>query len=256
MIEQTIDYLYRDGMCYDSLFGRAIGGVDLAFWLRQANRYGGPILELGCGTGRLAIPLAREGFAVTGIDRSEAMLDQARTKSAQDGVSVAWVNADMRDFDLGQPFTLVIIPNNTLCHILHLDDFEAFLSCVGRHLAPDGRFIIDVFVPKMELCINQPGKRLPFAEYDDPYGRGRVVVQESYVYESDTQIKRITTHYRIPGEDAEIEASLVLRMYFPQELDALLRYNGFVLDAKYGTYEQEAFSSESEKQLIICALAS
>ena len=161
----------------------------------------------------------------------------------------------MREFNLGKAFSLIIHPANTLCHLLDLGDFEACMANVRNHLAPNGRFVIDVFVPKMELLINQPDERFPFSEYDDPDGRGRIVVTESYVYDSDMQIKRIKTFHSIPGEDAEIVGELNMRMYFPQELDALLKYNGFVLECKYGSYDQTDFDTMSEKQLVVCRLA-
>ena len=161
----------------------------------------------------------------------------------------------MRDFELDKAFSLIILPANALCHLLDLSDFEACLANVKKHLAPNGRFAIDVFVPKMELLINKPGERSPFSEYDDPDGKGRIVVTQSYAYESDTQIKRVKTYHSIPGEDGEIEGELNLRMYFPQELDALIKYNGFVLECKYGSYDQTAFDAESEKQLVVCRVA-
>jgi hypothetical protein len=117
----------------------------------------------------------------------------------------------------------------------------------------DGRFVIDVFVPKMELLINRPGERSPFSEYDDPDGQGRVVVTESYVYEPDTQIKRTKTFHAFPGQDQEVEGELNMRMYFPQELDALIKYNGFTIDDKFGNYDRTPFTAQSEKQIIICS---
>lgn len=250
MPQAAIDDIYLDGRHYDRLLPST--SPDLEFWLSLADTHGDPILELGCGTGRVAIPLAQRGFRVTGVDRSGAMLQQARTKAAQANVNVEWLEADMRELHLDHVFSLVIIPNNTLCHLLDLSDFEACVGGVRRHLAPNGRFAIDVFVPKPALLINRPGERYPFSEYDDPDGRGRIVVTESYVYEADTQIKRIKTHHLIPGEAQEIEGSLDLRMYFPQELDALLKYNGFVIEGKYSSYDLKPFDAQSEKQIIVC----
>jgi SAM-dependent methyltransferase len=224
--------IYLDGRHYDQLF--ANGSEDLPFWISQANQYGDPILELACGTGRITVTLAQAGFNVIGIDNAEGMLREARRKSAEAGVEIEWVKADMRNFNLDKAFSLIILPANTLCHLLDLGDFEACLSNVRKHLAPNGRFVIDVFVPKIELLINKPGERFPFSEYDDLDGRGRIVVTERYVYESDTQIKRIKTYHSIPGEGAEIEGKLNMRMYFPQELDALIKYNGFVRSLPIG----------------------
>jgi SAM-dependent methyltransferase len=246
-----IDHIYRDGRHYDQLFAGA--NEDLAFWISQAKKYGEPVLELACGTGRVTIALAKEGFSTTGIDNSEAMLKEARRKSVEQGVAVAWVEADMRDFDLGKTFSLIILPANALCHLLTLDDFEACLASVKRHLTREGKFIVDVFVPKMELLVDKPGERFPFSEYDAPDGQGRIVVTESYSYEPDTQIKRIKTFHSFPGQEEEIEGELNMRMYFPQELDALLKYNGFVIEDKFGNYEQADFTAESGKQLIVCS---
>jgi SAM-dependent methyltransferase len=245
-----IDHIYRDGSHYDQLFAGT--DQDLAFWISQAKKQGDPVLELACGTGRVTIVLAREGFKVTGIDNSEAMLNEARRKSSEAGVSVEWIEADMRDFYLGKTFSLIILPANALCHLLTLADFEACLASVKKHLVDGGKFILDVFVPKMDLLVDKSGERFPFSEYDAPDGQGRIVVTESYSYEPDTQIKRIRTFHSIPGRNEEIEGTLNMRMYFPQELDALIKYNGFVIEDKFGSYDQAGFDSKSEKQLIIC----
>lgn len=254
MHSEKIADIYLDGRHYDRLFDNQ--SEDLAFWSYLANQSGDPVLELSCGTGRIAITLAQAGFKVTGIDIAEGMLQEARRKSAELGVALEWVKADMRDFDLGRLYPLIILPANALCHLLGLADFEACLANVKRHLTPHGRFAINVFVPKMPLLINKPGQRYPFSEYEDPDGRGKIIVTESYVYEPDTQIKRIKTYHLIPGQDEEIEGELNMRMYFPQELDALIKYNGFVLENKYGDYDLTAFDGQSEKQLLVCRLTS
>ena len=183
------------------------------------------------------------------------MLSEARKKAKDADLNIEWLQADMRDFELNKKFSLILLPANALCHLLTLNDFEACLACVKEHLAPDGRFAFHVFVPKMDLLINKPGERTPFAEYDDPDGKGKVVVTQSYVYEPDTQIKRIKTYHSLAGEEGESEGELNMRMYFPQELDALLKYNGFVLEYKYGDFDQAGFNAESELQIVVCRAA-
>src|SRR2546422_852191 len=107
-MDPAIDTIYQSGSHYDRLFDTGVP----PFWLEQARRYGGPVLELGCGTGRLAIPLAQAGGAVTGIDRAPSMLSEARRKAEAAGVSVAWHEADMRAFDLGTRFAWAFIASN------------------------------------------------------------------------------------------------------------------------------------------------
>jgi SAM-dependent methyltransferase len=251
-----VEHIYQDGRHYDQLFQVCSGTpADLGFWMTQARELRGPVLELGCGTGRVTIPLAQAGFNVTGIDNADGMLAEARRKSSEANAEIQWIKADMRGFDLGTIYSLSILPSNTLCHLLTLDDFEACLASVRPHLAPRGRFIIDVFVPKMDLLVDKSEEKVPFAEYVDPEGRGRIVVAESYVYEPDTQIKRVTYWYAVPGEDELIPGTLNLRMYFPQELDALIKYNGFVIEDKFGSYDGTVFDSTSEKQIVICSVA-
>jgi SAM-dependent methyltransferase len=253
MMQERIADIYLDGRHYDQLFVN--GDEDFSFWIDQANQYGESILELACGTGRITIALAQAGFDVTGIDNSEGMLKEAKRKSADAGVEIEWIKADIRDFQLDKTFSLIYLPANTLCHLLTLRDFEACLSAIRKSLMSNSRFIIEVFVPKSELLINKPGERFPFSEYEDPDGRGRIIVTESYEYEPDTQIKRIKTHHSIPGKDMEIEGELNMRMYFPQELDALIKYNGFIIENKYGSDDQRVFDKESEKQLVVCRMA-
>lgn len=239
------DDIYLDGRHYDAMFPDA--GKEVKFFAAHAR---GTVLELACGTGRVAIPLAQAGFSVTGIDYSEGMLETARQKSS----AVEWVQGDIRDFHLDRPFSTVIFVFNALCHLLTIDDFEACMRCVRQHLAPDGRLIIDVFVPDLRILTRPADSIFLFNEYTDPDGSGSVMVMSSSRYEPDTQINRITTYHRFSNAP-EKQGSLNMRMYFPQELDALLKYNGFVIEHKYGDYEGGAFSAKSEQQVVMCRLA-
>jgi SAM-dependent methyltransferase len=244
-----IEWLYLDGRRYDVQFGAA---YDVPFWLKQARKYGGPVLELACGTGRVAMPLAGEGFRVTGIDIADPMLAEARRKSAGTGLCVEWIKADIRSFELGKRFGLVLIAANTLLHLLHIEDLEASLACVRQHLAPGGRFVIDVFVPDLDILRRDPAGRFSFSEYRDPEDGGPTTVNESNVYDPATQINRVTLFRALPGQVEEPLGELDLRMYFPQELDAYLKYNGFVIDGKFGNYDGTPFGSSATRQLIVC----
>jgi len=247
-----VKHLYFDGRHYDERYRDFT--QDLPFWIAQARRYGDPILELACGTGRVAIPLAKEGFRVTGIDISDSMLAQAKRKSSREGLSIEWVKADIRDFELGKRFPLIIFPANTICHLLGLEDLEACLASVRRHLSAGGRFIIDVFNPRLDILLRDPEKRCPHSEYPDPDGKGTVVVTESNLYDRASQINHIKLFYKLPGRDEELVEDLLMRIYFPQELDALLKYNGLAIEAKLGDYDGRPFDSEAPKQLITCRI--
>ena len=252
--------IYRDGRHYDLITaalaayhreasGDHVGGV--SFYVRQASKCGGPVLELACGTGRIAIPIAEQGVQVTGLDISESMLTHARRKAAEKGVSTEWVRADCRDFRLNRRFSLIFLAYNSLGHLHDLESVAACLLCVRRHLRREGRFIVDFFNPRLDILTRDPSARSPVAEYPDPDGRGTVVVTESNTYEADTQINRIRWHYRV-GEEREYSEELNLRMFYPRELDALLHYNGFTIEAKFGDFDESAFTSTSPKQIVVC----
>ena len=241
--------LYFDGRHYD-LQHEGITD-DIPFYLDEARRYGGPILELGCGTGRVAIPLAREGFEVTGLDISRPMLDHARSKAKGAGVSVRWVEADCRDFNLGREYGLVVFPFNSIAHLHDHESIEACLACVGAHLESTGRFIIDIFNPRLEILLRDSSERYPVAEYSDPDGCGTVVITENNVYDNASQINRIKWYYRIGDDATEHVRELNMRIFHPQELDGLLRSNGFTVEHKYGDCDRKPFSSGSPRQIVV-----
>ena len=241
--------LYDDGRHYDLQTSKVV--EDIPFYLHQARKYGEPVLELMCGTGRITIPMAEQGIRITGLDVSEPMLSQARKKAVTKGVCVEWVQADCREFKLSKKFKLIFFPFNSITHLHDLESIEGCFSCVRRHLAREGRFIIDVFVPSMRILTRDPSKRYPVAEYPDPDGKGTVTITESNVYDSVAQINRIKWYYSIE-RGKELIKENNMRMFFPQELEALLKYNGFMIEKKFADYGEAPFTSESGKQLVVC----
>ena len=135
-------HLYANGNHYDQIYNAFSLEPEIAFYRDLAAQTDGPVLELACGTGRVAIPLARAGFQVAGIDVAQAMLDQARKKAAAEDLDVQWIYGDIRNFDLSGRFGLIFIPNNSICHVLTRTDFAAAIACVKKHLHPQGRFVI------------------------------------------------------------------------------------------------------------------
>jgi SAM-dependent methyltransferase len=240
---REIDAIYRDGAHYDRMWGR--GYVE--FWLSQARISGGSILELGCGTGKLSIPLAEAGFSVVGLDNSPALLQFAASKNDD----VQWTEGDMRSFNLGERFALIMLPSNNLGHLHTPEDFESCISSVKRHLQPGGVFVIDVFVPNLNLLLRCADGEYELDEYDSPEGQGRVRVLARSHYESTTQIVRTTTERKVVGQP-DLVGSLDLKMYFPRELEALVRCSGMRIAARYGGHAREAFDETSRFQILVC----
>ena len=110
--------LYSDAERYDLVYGPYGTGEFVAFYRRQVSRYGEPVLELGCGTGRLLIPLAEDGTNMIGVDLAPAMLDVARKKASSRSLEISVATADMREFDLGKKFKLILLPANAMMHLV------------------------------------------------------------------------------------------------------------------------------------------
>jgi ubiquinone/menaquinone biosynthesis C-methylase UbiE len=127
MKKRKKSFLY-DGKQYDAHFGPYTH--DVPFYLRQIRKYGEPVLELACGTGRITIPLAEKGIKITGLDISKSMLSQAKKNSKEKGVDVEWVKADCRDFRLKKKFNLIFFPINSICHLMDIESVESCFRCV------------------------------------------------------------------------------------------------------------------------------
>ena len=147
-------YTSRVGVgMYDLFTGQGLLAGDLDFYLDCAREYGGPILELGVGTGRLLVPLAEAGYDVVGLDLSRPMLDIAAARLAGRGFDdrTQLVEASMADFDLDRQFPLVIIAARSFQHLTNPAAQRATLECVRRHLSPSGTLVLDLFDPNFEL---------------------------------------------------------------------------------------------------------
>jgi SAM-dependent methyltransferase len=140
---------------------------DAPFYLEEAKGAGGSLLELGCGTGRLLIPLLSTGLDVTGLDASAAMLEVAKRKREHLAPELAsrlhLHQGDMSEFELGRQFALILIPFRSFQLLLSPEAQRRCFICVARHLAPNGRVIINLFDPRYDLILplKQPGAAPP-----------------------------------------------------------------------------------------------
>jgi SAM-dependent methyltransferase len=122
---------YRDGKLYDVVNDSLV--EDREFFVQRAAASSVSVIEAACGTGRISIPIAQRGIDVVGLDESKPMLNEARSKALNLGVSVEWVEADCRDCSLSKQFSLIFIAFNSMLHLHDRTSFERFLSCVRAH---------------------------------------------------------------------------------------------------------------------------
>lgn len=243
---------YSDAQRYDVAMGAYASGDQLDFYRRQVARYGDPVLELACGSGRLTIPLASEGTNITGLDISEEMLYLAKLKASSERVNIRFLQGDMRSFDLGEKFKFIFVPAQSLSHLYTREDIESCFACVRRHLTDEGRFLIELFNSSVRMLARESDHRYPVGQYIDPTTGSQVFVTEEINYDAASQINQIWWFFRNEGSNKETVLSFKMRQFFPQEIDALLWYNDFLIEHKYGNFDEREFSRDASKQLIIC----
>jgi SAM-dependent methyltransferase len=232
--------------------------ADIGFVLTLAARAAGPLLELGCGTGRLLLPLARAGYTVTGIDSSPAMLALARERLAGEAVAVqqrvTLFEADMTAFELPGRFALAIISYNTFMHLSPAQKTAA-LQHIHRHLLPGGRLFMDLINPL--AAAQTPEDRLLTLErvLTEPGTTNLLLQMASSRVDLDQQVLHITWLYDTsPPAGGSVQRLVVQARYYylyPHELELLLEESGYHLEALYGSYNQVPFSEESDRLLAL-----
>lgn len=210
------------------------------------------ILELCCGTGRLTLPIAKDGYTICGVDYTPSMLEQAKVKASEARLEIDFIEADIRTLNLQEKFDLIFIPFNSIHHLYKNEDLFKALKGVENHLKEGGLFLLDCFNPSIQYIVEGEKEQKVIAGYTTNDGR-EILIKQIMRYESATQINRIEWHYFINGGFHSIQ-NLDMRLFFPQELDSYLEWAGFNVIHKFGGFEEEAFTDNSEKQIYVLAL--
>jgi SAM-dependent methyltransferase len=230
---------YEDPVYYTSNYRRRID--DVQYYVTEATRSGGPMLEYGVGNGRIALPVARHGVSVTGVDQSRAMLSDLEERIALEREDVRarleLREGDMRSVRLRGRFELVICPFNTALHLYTREDVERFFARVRAHLAPGGTFITDLAVPSFVDLLRDPSRGYRGANFRHPTTGDIVRYAERFDYDAVRQVLFVTTDFEPIGrpEDGWV-LPLAHRQFFPQEWEALLHYNGFDVADVFGDF--------------------
>ncbi len=229
---------------------------DLPFYLDLADRFPGPLLEIGAGTGRVTLELAAAGSEIWGIDDSARMLAVAEKKmrGREAAGRVHLVQADMRDFTLPVKFALCIIPFRAFLHNLTQADQLATLAAIRRHLKPGGILAFDLFVPLAEV--------LQQGEWHEEIAAEELAVPEEGVsltvqitHEPARQLLTIRNTYHRTGRDGQPRDSRAVMRYryiHRFEMEALLAMSGFAIEEVYGGFSGEVYDYNSG---IMCFVA-
>jgi SAM-dependent methyltransferase len=224
---------------------------DGPFYLVLARRFGGSVLELGCGTGRVTIPIVQQGVQITGVDLVPQMLERAKSKAHN--LPIRWVEADARSFNLSTRFQFIFESGALFQHLLERSDQEAMLACVREHLEPSGYFVVGAIFPNAELMTSIEEEQDWFS-YLNNQGQ-EIRVSGTQYYDSLKQIKTETAFRRwtdAEGNQVVRCAPLMLRYFFPQEMEALLHYNGFTITERYGDHDFSPLTNESKHMIYVC----
>jgi SAM-dependent methyltransferase len=235
---------------------------DLPFYEAYARLCGGPVLELGCGTGRLTIPLARAGIEMAGIDNSAPMLELCARALAENKLQdeVRLTLADMTSFALpGKEFGLVFIALRSFMHLLQSSEQSACLAQVHKHLRPGGFFIADVVAPDLKILAERPSQFYTTRrEFDLP--NGNRVVRQTRLLAHDP-VKQIR-HFEFKFEEYDRAGGLALerrvpvstRYIFRYEMALLLKDAGFDLIDLFRDYDKNPYDGSGE-MIVVAAKA-
>jgi SAM-dependent methyltransferase len=235
---------------------------DVNFYVEAAVESGGPVLEVACGTGRVLIPTARAGVAITGLDASPRMLAICRERLEREAADVRsrvqLAEADMRAFSLRQTFPLITIPFRPFQHLLTVEDQLACLECVRRHLTANGRLIVDLFNPWLErLAKTEIGKETDEEpEFFTPDGRRVIRRQKTVAEDRFNQVNQYELIYYVThpdGREERLVHAFRLRYLFRFEAEHLLARAGFRVEQLYSGFDKSPYGSQYPGDLIFVA---
>src|SRR5262245_19945102 len=238
---------------YDAAYARApqLDGRDVRFYRELARESGGPVLELGCGTGRVLLEIARLGIPCTGLDASPHMLARLRQKSPFPDLRV--VCAPMQRFELpGERFAVIFSAFRAFQHLLSVEDQLGCLACVRRHLAPGGRLAFDVFAPSLArtALLEEPEQEDLRFELE-----GEEVVRLASVRRDPAeQLLSARFRYRRFREGRVVgheQASFRMRWFWRFELEHLLARAGFAEVAIFGDFDRRPVGAETPAFVVV-----
>lgn len=236
---------------------------DIDFYAEEARNTPGEVLELGCGTGRVLIPIARLGKKITGIDSSPRMLGQCKARLMSEPAAVremATLKAgDMRNLDLGRTFSLVTIPFRPFQHLILIAEQIATLETAYRHLEPGGRLIFDVFNPNPRYFVDEhrADEREDTPETPLPNGRtfrrtGRVPAV--YIADQYSEVELIY-YVRNGGKTERLVQAFPMRWFWRHEVEHLLARCGFRIEAVYGDFDRSPLVDTSPEMIFVAERA-
>ena len=228
---------------------------DIPFYIEKIPSSDASLLELGCGTGRVTIPLSRSCKRILGIDLSEAMIAICREKLAQEDIPPAKAGVqvgDITDFDLKQQFDLIIAPYRVFQNLETDREIASLFDCIRSHLAPQGTCILNVFHPNRdrETLINEWCTEEEHLAWEVEIPGGRVACYDTRpLMDQDRLILYPELIYRRYEQNVLVDEAILkilMRCYYPAEFEALISRHGFSIRNRWGGYSGEIYGQGPE----------
>ena len=235
---------------------------DIPFYVETVKRHGGPVLELGCGTGRVTVPIAEAGVEIVGLDISKPMLDVAMANlaesSAQNGIA-SLVCGDMADFSFGRLFNAIMVPFHGFLSLLTTEEQTRSLDCIRRHLSPGGQLIFDVFVPDLDMLVQEEDLLYHLRDVVDHKNGQRVALWNRSRYDNHEQIIEVTMIGDVLNAFGEMERRFYrdfrIRYIHRWEMHHLLTTCGFEILEVFGDFNRDVFDDSSTEMVWVAGVA-
>jgi SAM-dependent methyltransferase len=254
----TVDSYRISAKYYDGAYAAMKDLVDAPFYWELARQSRGPVLEIGCGTGRVLLPIAQEGIEIHGLDNSGPMLASLNEKLAREAHEirdrVSLHAGDMRDFRLSRKFPLVTIPFRPMQHMHTVTDQVRALTSAAAHLEKNGILAFDVFYPKFERLPQRIGEEQLEAEWSPQPG---TIIRRFYRKDSFDKIQQSFTVsfifrvYREGKLQSEEQETLSMSYYTYPHLQALFVLAGLESIAEYGSFSKALLGNDSEEMIFL-----
>ena len=248
MIKTHKNTIYQDPIRYDD--ENWWKKNDLEMWKHLCHKScGNNVLELASGTGRISIPLLREGFQVTGIELSEAFATRAGEKVKELGFKAEFHTANIMNYSLERSFDTIIIGYNSFLHLLENHQAESCLASTFKHMHADSRLYIDIYMPSPLHYYRPENIRFDVLEYFDSQLEKEVFIQETNDYDPESEINHLTWYYSTENEKDIMVNTFTTRMYWPDTMNRMLIEAGFEILNIWGDYNYSPFSEKSSLQI-------
>ncbi|MEI2465203.1 class I SAM-dependent methyltransferase [Niallia taxi] len=228
---------------------------EIPFILKWATKKQGPIIDIACGTGRVTIPLAKNGYNLVGVDINEGMLAHAKKKAANLNLQIRWIEQDCTQLDLCIKSNLVYSVGNSFQHFLTNESQDGLLTSINKSLEVEGLFIFNTRFPSVEELL-QPSTEEYWKSYTDNETLNTVDLFTISEYDSLKQIQHYTTIRKYKNNAGEIikekRTNISLRYVFPQEMERLLFAFGFEILHQYSDWNETPITNDSYELIYVC----